>query len=54
MKRSYLECEQAKNIKIVEGVKFSVMEKKGLEQQMSVAEKQRIMKEKTSAFDYNL
>lgn len=54
MKRSYLECEQAKNIKIIEGVKFSVMEKKGLEQQISGAEKQRIMKGKTSTFDYNL
>ncbi|MCP9261669.1 Histone acetyltransferase [Dirofilaria immitis] len=54
IKRSDLENESARNIKIVDGIKIFVHGKQDVSEQLTKAEKHRAMKDNSTAFDYNL
>ncbi|EJW77943.1 MOZ/SAS family protein, partial [Wuchereria bancrofti] len=54
VKRSDSENESAKNINIVDGIKISVHAKRDTSEQLTEAEKHRVMKDSSTAFDYNL
>ncbi|KAL3994412.1 MOZ/SAS family protein [Acanthocheilonema viteae] len=54
IKRSDSENESARNIGIIDGIKISIHGKRDASDQLTEAEKQRAMKDNSTAFDYNL
>nr|CDP97976.1 BMA-MYS-4 [Brugia malayi] len=54
VKRSDSENESARNINIVDGIKISVHAKRDVSEQLTEAEKHRVMKDSSTAFDHNL
>ncbi|CAG9530657.1 unnamed protein product [Cercopithifilaria johnstoni] len=54
VKRSDSENESARNISIIDGIKISVHGKRDASDQLTEAEKHRMMKDNSTAFDYNL